>query len=279
MDMKVMFATDFYASSTTARAVLTHLPWPARSRLEMLHVLTPPRPSSVFAARLGHDAHVLEEAARELRAFAIDLAARLEESGGSMQYTIRVGDPAEAILDHVVATEPDLVVLGGPGRAESVSGEMSALSVTVIREAACSVLVARTDRFDELVLADDDNANGGSAEWVSRWPLFRALFANRAAAGKLGRARPSEWSSERAGAARIEASVGQPRGHASRFAASEADVETDDGLAFDSAASNRLVVVPADAVGDHATEQRVRTFTSIRESVLIARGHLESLDG
>jgi nucleotide-binding universal stress UspA family protein len=279
MDMKVMFATDFYASSTTARALLTQLPWPARSRLEMLHVLTPPRRSSMFAARLGHDAQVLEEAARQLRAFAIELAARVEESRGAMQYTIRVGDPAETILDHVLATEPDLVVLGGPGRAESVSGEMSPLSATVVREAACSVLVARSDRFDELVLADDDAGNGESADSISRWPLFRALFASRAAAGRLGRARPSEWSSERAGAARIEASVGQSRGHASRFAASETDVETDDGLAFASVGSNRLVVVPADAVRDHATEQRVRTFASIRDSVLIARGRLESLDG
>lgn len=146
-----------------------------------------------------------------------------------MQYTIRVGDPAEAILDRILATEPDLVVIGGPGRAESVSGEMSSLSATVVRQAACSVIVARADSIDELVLADDHTGNGETAEWVSGRLLFRALFASGAAARRLDNARPSEWSSEDPGAEHIGVSVAPLHGHASQFTASDAGVETDDG--------------------------------------------------
>ena len=173
--MKVIFATDFYASSTTARALLTRLEWPTAARLEMLHVLTPPRPSSLFAASRGHDPAILEAAVSELRSFAGDLAARVDGSRGSVQYTIRVGDPASSILKRAAATAADLLVIGGPGRAESVSGEMSPLSAAVVEGAPCSVLVARTESVDNLVLADPSTAAVQSAAWVSRWPLFRSI--------------------------------------------------------------------------------------------------------
>ena len=173
--MNVIFATDFYTSSTTARALLTRLAWSAETKLELLHVLTAQPRASLFAARLGPKQEALEAAARELRSFATDLEKHVEESLGTVHHTIRVGDPAGVILEHATATKADLVVIGGPGRAESASGEMSSLSATVIDRAQCSVLVARTSSVDKLVLTDDDPAPGGAAEWVASWPLFRSI--------------------------------------------------------------------------------------------------------
>jgi nucleotide-binding universal stress UspA family protein len=173
--MNVLFATDFYTSSTTARALLMRLAWSAEARLELLHVLTaPPRPS-LFAARVAPRQQALEAAARELHAFAMELEKRVEESLGSVHHTIRVGDPAGVILEHAAATRADLVVIGGPGRTESASGEMSPLSAAVIDRAQCSVLVARSASAEKLALAIDGAVADEAAAWVARWHPFRYI--------------------------------------------------------------------------------------------------------
>jgi nucleotide-binding universal stress UspA family protein len=181
--MNIIFATDFYTSSTTARALLTRLAWPAEARLELLHVLTAERRASLFAARLGPRQDALDAAARELRAFATDLEKHVEESLGHVHHTIRVGDPAGVILEHATASDADLVVIGGPGRAESASGVMSSVSAAVIDRAPCSVLVARSGSVDKLVLNDDGTVAGEIAARVSRWPLFRSIRVTSVAVG------------------------------------------------------------------------------------------------
>src|SRR5688500_14477810 len=175
MDMNVIFATDFYTSSTTARALLTRLSWSADTRLELLHVLPAQPRISLFASRQRPSQGVLDAAARELRSFATDLEAHVAQSLGSVQHTVRVGDPTGTILEHAVATNADLVVIGGPGRAESASGKMSSLSAAVIDRAACSVLVARTASVDNLVLTDDGAVAGEAAAHVPGWPVFRSI--------------------------------------------------------------------------------------------------------
>jgi nucleotide-binding universal stress UspA family protein len=175
MDMNVIFATDFYTSSTTARSLLTRLSWSADARLELLHVLPAQPRISLFASRQRPSQEVLDAAARELRSFATDLEAQVVQSLGSVQHTVRVGDPTGTILEHAVATNADLVVIGGPGRAESASGKMSSLSAAVIDRAACSVLVARATSVDKLVVTDDRSVAGEIAARVSEWPLFRSI--------------------------------------------------------------------------------------------------------
>lgn len=239
--MKVIFATDFYASSTTARALLMRLTWPPEARLELLHVLAPPGRVSLFAGRTGHSQDTLEAASRELRAFASDLAAFVEGSRGSVQYTIRVGDPGTSIVERAQTTEADLVVIGGPGRAEAASGDLSSLSATVIDESPCPVLVARTGALDRLVLLSDATP---FAREVARWPLFRSVLSETVLSG--------------------ERAIGRD---ASKRTATNRIATTD------------LVIVSAGWGGDRPDPNRREVLRSLPGSVLIARGAMRATNG
>ncbi|MEX2046878.1 MAG: universal stress protein [Chloroflexota bacterium] len=172
--MKVIFATDFYAASVTARALLTRLNWSFGTRLELLHVLPPPRRSGWFGSG-GHGPETLETARRELRLFGHDLAARVEDARGSVQQTILVGDPATSILQRALTIGADLIVIGGPGRAESASRELSPLSATVASQAHCSVLIARTERVEHLLVDADPREADEAEDQVARSPLLRSM--------------------------------------------------------------------------------------------------------
>ena len=134
--MKIIFATDFYAASVTARALLMKLTWSAETGLELLHVMTPPGRVGWFG-RAEHAPEALEAARREMRSFGGDLAARVEARDGSVQHALVIGDPASSIIERAVATWADLIVIGGPGRTESVSGELSPLSAALVNGAHC----------------------------------------------------------------------------------------------------------------------------------------------
>jgi nucleotide-binding universal stress UspA family protein len=172
--MKIIFATDFYAASVTARALLMKLTWSAETGLELLHVMTPPGRVGWFG-RAEYAPEALEAARREIRSFGGDLAARVEAHGGSVQHALLIGDPANAIIQRALATWADLIVIGGPGRAESVSGELSLLSAALANRAHCSVLIARTQRVERLVITADAMGADELAERTGGWPLFRSI--------------------------------------------------------------------------------------------------------
>lgn len=260
--MKVIFATDFYAASVTARALLMNLTWSAETGLELLHVMTPPARVGWFG-RAEYDPEALEAARREMRSFGGDLAARVEARGGSVQHALLIGDPAGTIIERAVATRADLIVIGGPGRAESVSGKLSPLSAALVNGAPCSVLIARTDRVQRLVLAA--RTADERAEWMERWPLFRAIPVIAAGSDGAELERRAEFALSPHNAR-----------YASQHGGSERtlvlDDETDAELRF-RFVKHDLLVVPADRDSDDQIGAlRSPELTGFDGSVLVTRG-------
>lgn len=261
--MKVIFATDFYAASVTARALLTKLTWSAETGLELLHVMTPPGRVGWFG-RAEYAPEALEAARREMRSFGIDLAARVEARGGSVQNALVIGDPADSIIQRAMATWADLIVIGGPGRAESASGELSSLSAALANGAHCSVLIARTERVDRL--ASTAMRADKLAERFERWPLFRAIpvvAGGSNGAEMLERSAEFAFSPDRA---RYMTHNGGP----ARAPAVDDEATQDMRYGF---AKHDLVVVPADRDGDDQIgAQQSPELIGFDGSVLVIRG-------
>ena len=262
--MKVIFATDFYAASVTARALLMKLTWSAATALELLHVMTPPGRLGWFG-RSEHAPEALEAARRELRSFGSDLAARVESRGGSVQHALLIGDPATTIIQRALATKSDLIVIGGPGRAESVSGELSSLSAALASGAHCSVLIARTERVEHLVIATDAKTADELAERIERWPLFRsipAIASGSNAADGLERSAELALSGLRA--------IHDPDRGSARVVAMDDEPSQEIRAGF---SKDDLVVVRAHRDGDdHIGAQQIPEVTGFDGSVLLIRG-------
>jgi nucleotide-binding universal stress UspA family protein len=255
--VKVIFATDFYAASVTARALLMKLTWSAQTGLELLHVMTPPGRVGWFG-RAEYAPEELEAARREMRSFGRDLTARVEARGGSVQHALLIGDPARSIVERAVATWADLIVIGGPGRVESVSGKLSPLSAALLNGAHCSVLIARTDHVERLVLTAK---TGNLAGWMERWPLFRGIpiIATRSNASGLERAELT-----------LSGNARRPSQHAARALA--LDDETIQEMPF-GFARHDLVVVPVDPDSDDQIGAlQIPELEGSDVSVLVVRG-------
>jgi len=263
--MKVIFATDFYAASVTARALLMKLTWSAATALELLHVMTPPGRLGWFG-RSEHAPEALEAARRELRSFGSDLAARVEARGGSVQHALLIGDPATTIIQRALATKSDLIVIGGPGRAESVSGELSSLSAALANGAHCSVLIARTERVEHLVLATDAKTADELAERIERWPLFRAIPVIASGSnGADGLERSAEFA-----LSPDYARYTTQRGGSARALAVDDEPTQEMRAGF---SKHDLVVVRAQRNGDDQVgAPPIPEFTGFDGSVLVTRG-------
>lgn len=165
--MRVLFATDFYLASVTARDLVAKLPWSRGLELELVHVLTP-APRVSWFARGSHSPEVLKGAAEALRSFG----ARLDTVAPDLRRTVLIGDPARRVVERAGDTQAELVVIGGPGRAEQASDGPSDFTRTVVTSAPCSVLVARTPGLDGL--ASGMSARAARAGILDA-PVLRAL--------------------------------------------------------------------------------------------------------
>lgn len=224
--------------------------------------MTPPGRVGWFG-RAEYAPEALEAARREMRSFDGDLTARVEARGGSIQNALVIGDPASSIIERAVATWADLIVIGGPGRVESVSGKLSPLSAALVNGAHCSVLIARTDRVQRLVLAA--RTAGNLAEWMERWPLFRAIPVIATGSNGDGFERSAEFALSPHHARYAI----QHRGSARALALDDQTTQ-EMPLGF---AKHDLVVVPADRDSDDQIGAlQVPELTGFDGSVLVIRG-------
>jgi len=148
--VRVLLATDFYLSSVTARDLVANLAWPRGVSLEVVHVLPSPARVSWFAGG-SYSAAVLTGASDALRSFGAPLQTKLAAINPDLTRSVLVGHAAWRIVERAIDTQADLVVIGGPGRAELSTDTPSDFTLTVVMCAPCSVLVARTPLLDGLV--------------------------------------------------------------------------------------------------------------------------------
>lgn len=100
-------------------------------------------------------------------------AIRLRDAGFGVVETVRTGHAAGSIVDHVSATQPDIVVLGSRGVGALQRHFIGSVSGKVARYAPASVLVARTNTpIRQLVCGYDASPDADRAlELIATLPL------------------------------------------------------------------------------------------------------------
>jgi nucleotide-binding universal stress UspA family protein len=165
--MKLLLAIDGSTTSRTALDEVIARPWPAGTRVEVLHVVEP--------AHLWTMSVTAEELARRSEDLLTGAVAQLRAGGLEADRVLLHGDPKRAILDRAAHAGADLVVVGSHGSAATrfVLGNVAA---AVVRYAPCSVEIvrgpARAGARKVLLAADGSAGSEAAAHSIAArpWP-------------------------------------------------------------------------------------------------------------
>jgi nucleotide-binding universal stress UspA family protein len=146
--MKILLATDGSDSAKAAADFLLRFPFPQQSSITLLTVID----TSVFSddslSDLDEDqSQLLRQTRQTIREDGEQLlaaeAARLRHAGWLGSTELRMGDPAEAIIQAAEELQPDLVVLGSHGLMGIKQFLLGSVSDRVRKHVRCSVLIVR----------------------------------------------------------------------------------------------------------------------------------------
>ena len=146
--MKILLATDGSDSARAAVDFLQRFPFPQNSSAIVLTVIDTTLLSEEKPGDLDEDQdRVLRDTEQTIREDAEQLlateAARLKDTGWVGSTELRVGDPAEEIIEAAEELRPDLVVLGSHGITGIMNFLLGSVSDRVLEHAYCSVLIVK----------------------------------------------------------------------------------------------------------------------------------------
>ena len=95
----------------------------------------------------GYDAN-LEEYSAQAQQYLKRMAAQIEEEGVSITTVVCEGPVAEAILEHAVALDVDLIVMSTHGRGGVSRWVYGSIADRILQAASCPVLVIRSKKTD-----------------------------------------------------------------------------------------------------------------------------------
>jgi nucleotide-binding universal stress UspA family protein len=143
--------------SAFAEQVLPHVTELARAlgaEVHLIEVIAPPNPA-IFAADestgVGSEIalEALEEADEELREEGEHrfhtLSEQLGAQGIKAAWQVREGDPAQEIVDYAREQGVDLIAMASHGRSGLARAILGSVTDSVLRHAACPVLVVRAN--------------------------------------------------------------------------------------------------------------------------------------
>ncbi len=155
--MRILLATDFSPYAAIAEKVVRTLALPASSQVRLVYAIEPITTVALFAPSALLT--ITDAAEAEARAQARATAKSLEREGVEVSTVVGYGRAADVILDECAAFGPDLVVVGSRGRGRIATDLLGSVSAEVVDRAPCPVLVARKERLERIVLAEDGSAS------------------------------------------------------------------------------------------------------------------------
>lgn len=127
---RLLLPTDFSGSATRALMAVLELPPGSIQTLYLIHVLSP----ELSGRKLAR--------AEEGAAFALgELAETARQAGVSATTIVRRGEPHRAVLAEVNERRPTGVACGRRGRTALAGAVLGSVSLTLMRQASCPVLV------------------------------------------------------------------------------------------------------------------------------------------
>ncbi len=174
--LTIVVATDGSPAAARAVTLAASLRWPPGTSV---HVLRADEPLAVDldlppAAYEALHADLRAETEKHLTLVSQQLAA----PGRHVETVAVSGRPASAIVTLAEHTHADLVIVGSRGRGPIASMLLGSVAAEVVDHAPCPVLVARTERIDRLLIADDGSLDSsGAVRLVATSPVFQGLTA------------------------------------------------------------------------------------------------------
>lgn len=144
-DSQVVVGFDFSHSGRSA--LYRGLAVAKRAPFHVLHFIYVLEPHSTYT-----------EAERKQRAVTDEIEQELRESGAGARIHfyvhVRIGHPADEILALAREVGADLIIVGSKGLTGVERFVLGSVSEKVVREAGCTVEVARGKRYEHVDLAD-----------------------------------------------------------------------------------------------------------------------------
>ncbi len=140
--MKILVAIDNSKYSEAAINGVANYFKPQATEIRILHVLTPIVLSALPQMSRGY-APELEEQAKEARALVDKYAQKLRADGYAVDTVVESGEVRECIIDTAARWQADLILLGSHGHKGMGRLLLGSVAESVVRHAACSVLVVR----------------------------------------------------------------------------------------------------------------------------------------
>jgi nucleotide-binding universal stress UspA family protein len=134
-EFRVLVASDGSLAGTAATVTAAHFPWPAGTRIDGV---------VVREAGTGNEWNSLKDALEQsARATAGQVAKALAAASPDARVQVVDGPPAVAIIRTAKQARADVIVMGWRGHGAIRRVLAGSVSRGVVREAPCSVLVAR----------------------------------------------------------------------------------------------------------------------------------------
>ena len=140
---KILVAIDLSDHSRRAFQVAAKLSGVLGAALEVLHVVPVPVHADGGPGGPGLLERMRDSARAELGAFIADCSKSEDFGARTMTQTLATGLPTAAINEHVVAHQPDLLVLGTHGYGGVKRMVLGSVAEAVTRYASCATLVVR----------------------------------------------------------------------------------------------------------------------------------------
>jgi monovalent cation/proton antiporter MnhG/PhaG subunit len=166
--LRVVLAHDASPGADVAISLVASLPWAQGSIIHLIGAIEGDIQPLSAADAPGQPAEPLDLSA------VLEMAAgRLRRPGLTVDHTILRGDPGTAIAAEAERLGAELVVIGSRGLDPVRALFQGSVAAAVVDAAPCPVLVARTPRIHDVLLAiDGSTLSDGAIEAVTMWPIF-----------------------------------------------------------------------------------------------------------
>jgi nucleotide-binding universal stress UspA family protein len=173
---EILFATDGSEDAGRACRLLAALPRPEGGRVTVVTAIPPA--AALWVGRIPPEEWLSAAAQAQedeaVRRMAQEAAARLRSGGWETQVQVRVGPPAQEILEAAREIGAELIVTGSKGLTGIPAFLIGSVSHNVAKHAECPVLVVRAPKESvtrAIVAVDGSDASERAVDCLLALPL------------------------------------------------------------------------------------------------------------
>jgi|WetSurMetagenome_2_1015567.scaffolds.fasta_scaffold26576_2 nucleotide-binding universal stress UspA family protein len=155
---KILLADDGSEHAEAASRLVGELPLPGGSEVTVLRAFAPSQAADLLP---------LEQALNQT-------CIRLREKGLQARPELRLGSPAEKLVEYAEEHKPDLIVVGAKGLRATFGILLGGVAQQVVEYACCPVLVVRApyqDLHSLLLVTDGSPSSQQAVQYLALFPL------------------------------------------------------------------------------------------------------------